>query len=260
MTRAMIRTALSSSALIGAGIDQVLETATAAGVHGVEWTADGFLEPGDIDAAGTAMMATLRAGLSTVSYATLFRAGLHARAAFGKALATARELNAPVLRLWAAPRGSFIAADNAAFLDVARSLGDEAGPLGVTLCFGIERTTILDSCKTAAALMSTVDHPFVKLAWEPPDGVPFDDVMEAFSSASGQVGLFSIRSEVAGRPNEDWLEFLDLFDEQGGSTDMTRNIVIRSMAAGDAGRLAACISSLKGWSTLLRRYHRRRIY
>ncbi len=256
----MIRTALSSSALIGAGIDQVLDMATAAGVHGVEWTADGFLEPGDIGAAGDAMMATLRAGLSTVSYATLFRAGLHDRAAFGKALATTRELNAPMLRLWAAPRGASAAGDNTTFIDVARSLGDEAGPLGITLCFGIERSTVLDSCRTAAALMSTIDHPFVKLAWEPLDGVGFDDLMEAFSSASGQVGLFSIRSEVTDRPSEEWLEFLDSFDEQAGSADMTRNIVIRSMAAGDADRLAACASSLKAWSTLLRRYHRRRIY
>jgi len=260
MTSAMIRTALSSSALIGAGIDQVLELAAATGVHGVEWTADGFLEPGDVDAAGTAMMATLRAGLSTVSYATLFRAGLHGRAAFGKALATTRELNAPVLRLWAAPRGPSAEADNAAFLDVARVLGDEAGPLGVTLCFGIDRSTVLDTCRTAARLLSTIDHPFVKLAWEPPEGAPFDYVMESFSAASGQVGLFSIRSEVAGRPAEEWLEFLDLFDEQGGSADMARNIVIRSIASGDSGRLSACTESLKAWSTLLRRYHRRRIY
>jgi hypothetical protein len=37
---------------------------------------------------------------------------------------------------------------------------------------------------------------------------------------------------------EDWLEYLDAFDEQGGSPDMVRHVLIRSFKGGDTASLA----------------------
>jgi len=259
----MIYAALSSSALLGADIKKVLETAVEAGVQGIEWTDDGFVEPGAVDVARDTMMATLRARLCTVSYAPLYRACTHGRSAFDRVLSTARDLNAPLLRLWSAPRGGSPAEDAAAFLDEARFLGDEAGKHGVTLCFGLSPGSVLDSSRTARAIFSELDHPFVKMAWEPAPGARFDDLMDSILQLSGRIGLFVVRGEdlggTADERSEEWLQYLDAYDEQGGSPDMARHVVVRTMAGGIAG-LAACVSSIKEWSVTLRRYHQRRVY
>jgi len=262
----MIRTALSSSAFIGSTIPQVLETAVAAKAQGIEWTDDGFIQPGDSATSQDAMMATLRAGLSTVSYAVTFRVGSHDPSAFPAALGTARELNAPILRLWSSPR-SASAKKKAAFISAARSLGDMAGERGVTLCFGLAADSMLDTAGHAAKLLEAIDHPFVKMAWEPFAGVRFDDNMEEFSAIAGRIGMIILRFEdlevAAGSPDdpaERWFQYLDAFDEQGGSPDMARYVVIRSVKEGDAARLSADVGSIRSWSETLRRYRKRRVY
>ncbi|PKL09255.1 MAG: hypothetical protein CVV51_04790 [Spirochaetae bacterium HGW-Spirochaetae-7] len=245
----------------------VLATAVSAGVRGVEWTDDGFLAPGDVAAAQEAMVATLRAGLCTVSFATQYRACLHDRTAFALALATAHGLNAPTLRLWSAPRGGSPACDADAFVDEARSLGDEAGGLGVTLCFGLAADSVLDSCEAASVLLARIDHPFVKLAWSPEPNASFDDSMEAIASVAGRIGMFVVRSgdlgDHGGKTSdraEEWLQYLDAYDEQGDNPDMARHVVIRSIDGGNPADLASCVSSIDGWSADLRRYHKRRVY
>lgn len=266
----MIRVAVSSSALIGSSMEQVLETAREAGAAGVEWTDDGFIQAGDLPRAADAMIATLRAGLSTVSFAATYRAGIHGRAAFGKALDSARELNAPMLRIWSGPKEL---TTDGAFVDEARRLGDEAGSRGVGLCFGIARGSTLDGVAKAARLLGAVDHPFVKLAWEPCSGRGFDAAMEEFGTAAGRIGLVVAKADdIDGaddgfvepwRGAESWMEYLDAFDEQGGNPDMARYVVLRTArcpASSGACGLSASVSALRGWASTLRRYRRRRQY
>jgi sugar phosphate isomerase/epimerase len=262
----MIRTAISSSAFIGSTIPQVLETAAAAQAQGIEWTDDGFIQPGDSVLSQSAMMATLRAGLSTVSYAVTFRVGSHDPSAFRAALETARELNAPILRLWSSPK-SQSTKNKAAFISTARTLGDEAGERGVTLCFGLASDSLLDTTTNAARLLEAIDHPFVKMAWEPSADVRFDDNMEEFSAIAGRIGLILARSKDLSdadgnrdERSERWFQYLDAFDEQGGSPDMARYVVIRSVKDDDTARLANDISAIKSWSKTLRRYRKRRVY
>ena len=265
----MIRPALSSTALIGADVHTVLDVAAAAGCSSVEWTDDGFLEPGDSAAAGNLMFATLKAGLCTASYATLFRAGLHGRSAFDKALSTARELNAPIVRLWAAPRRSSPETDADALVSIARSLGDAAGSRGVTLCFGLSADSILDTAANAAAILSRIDHPFIKLAWSPVPGAGFDATMDSLTALSGRRGMAVIRSadlagpaSAAGKDGdrmEAWLQYLDVLDEQGGNPDMSRYVVIRSLASCGDGDLASSVRDIDAWSVSLRQHHKRRI-
>lgn len=212
------------------------------------------------------MYATLRAGLCTASYAMPGRASLTDRAAFSQALSTARELHAPVLRLLPALQSGSPQADAETFADVALALGDEAGVHGVTLCFGIDADSTLDSNPMAASLLAMIDHPFVKLAWEPVAGAGFDDSMESIVSLAGRVGLMVVcpddldgAGEADGDRAEEWLQYLDALEEQSGSPDMTRHVVFRTMPE-QAERLSSAVATVKSWSTTLRRYHQRRVY
>ncbi len=263
----MIRVALSSTALIGTDYKKVLQVAKEAGAHGVEWTDEGYIEPGDSKATEEIMFATLRAGLCTMSYATRFQVCLDDRSVFSQVLETAHQLNAPVLRLWSAPHDP--ASGNAAdgFIETARSLGNEAGEKGVTLCFGLSAGSILHSSKRAAELFSAIDHPFVKLTLEPSMDSRFDEAMDILAELAGMTGLVMVHSgDVCGTDGgtddraEEWLQYLDAYDEQGDSPDMTRAIIIKSLKNEDCGRLSASIGLIRSWATTLRRYHKRRVY
>ncbi|MFH2115244.1 MAG: hypothetical protein ABIJ86_12140, partial [Spirochaetota bacterium] len=263
----MIHAALSSAALLGAPPETVLQTARNAGISGVEWSADGFLEPGDMTMAGDLMMKTLRTGLCSVSYASLFRFGIHDHGSFGKVLETAATLHAPMVRVWTGPRGvgtGFVDDDGKAgheFAEEILRLADKAGELGISLCFGFAKDSILDSYDSAVSLFTSLDHPFIKLVWELLEGSGFDAAREAFAALSGRIGMVLARStgdqdshSSLAENAEDWLEYLDAFDEQGGSPDMVRHVLIRSFKDGDTARLADDASHIATWSRQLRQY------
>lgn len=213
------------------------------------------------------MMATLKAGLSTASYSTLFRAGVHDPRKFADILATARALQAPSVQLWAGTKSDSIASDTKRFAAVVPRLADMGAREGIALCFGMGRGSAIDTYERATALIGALDHPFIKLCWEPLPGASFDTAMEAFSVLSGRVGLLCARSSGPVDQNhllrdkaEDWLLYLDALDEQGGSPDMARYVVIRSFKDGTAASLADDARLINTWSEKLRRYRRRRLY
>lgn len=247
-------------------MEDVVHAAADAGVGGIEWSDDGFLEPGDADSAFAAMMATLRAGMCTASYSTLFRPGIHNPSHFDAVLATASTIHAPSVRLWAPPLGPKNRPGVKAFAQTARALGDRASADGVTLCFSMANGTVLDSYRRASDVMKRIDHPFVKLCWEPMPGSSFDDDMESLSALRGHIGLLCARLPscgpgpgMLGGLDEEWLHYLDAFDEQGGSPDMSRYIILRSCCRYDTAGMKSDAKLVRTISDKLRRYRRRRI-
>lgn len=268
----MIQAALASSALSGASPEKVLATASEAGIRGVEWSAVGFLDPGDLSSAGDLMLRTLRAGLCSVSYASIFRIGIHDHGSFSTVLETAAALHAPLIRIWTGPPGVGTGIvdeggrPSQSFRSEILKLADQAGNRGMCLCLGLTRGSILDTYDSAVRLFSSLDHPFIKLAWELLEGSDFDAARESFAALSGRIGLVLARSgddqgagSLAG-DEEEWLEYLDAFDEQGGSPDMVRHVLIHAFDAGKADMLKLDAGRIENWSCQLRQYHRRRVY
>lgn len=223
-------------------------------------------------AAGDLMMQTLRAGLCSVSYASLFRFGIHDHGSFSTVLETTTALHAPMVRVWTGPRGVGTCSvddggkpDREFAAEILR-LADKAGELGINLCFGFAKGSVLDSYDSAVEFFTSLNHPFIKLVWELLEGSSFDTARETFDSLSGRIGLVLAKStddESAcslACNDEDWLEYLDAFDEQGGSPDMVRHVLIRSFKNGDARGLAEDAGRIESWSRQLRQYHKRRVY
>lgn len=219
------------------------------------------------------MMQTLRAGLCSVSYASLFRFGIHDHGSFSKVLDTAAALHAPMVRVWTGPRGvgtGFVDDEGKAgkaFSDEILRLADTAGGLGISLCFGFAKGSLLDSYDSAVRLFLSLNHPFIKLVWELLEGCSFDTAREAFAALSGRIGLVLARSTnnqdnsgSLAEHAEDWLEYLDAYDEQGGSPDMARHVLIHSLKDSGTARLAEDASQIAAWSRQLRQYHHRRVY
>lgn len=237
----------------------------------MEWSCDGFVDRGDDSTAADLMLKTLKAGISIASYSTLFRIGWHSLDEFDKLLRTARNLQAPLVRLWAGPRSTGCYEErrqaDAAFEEQARRLGDLAGQQGITLCLSPANNSLLFSRERVANLITAINHPFVKVAWEPSADLSFDDSMQCFGRLSGHVGMIVSRQHSRDgtihslvERDEDWSLYLDAFDEQGGDPDMVRYVVIRAIREDKPESLAADVVLLKYYSEQLRRYHRRRIY
>jgi hypothetical protein len=288
----MIHAALSSMAFAGLSSEAFLSTARDAGFLAVEWSADGFLEPGNVEKAGNLMLATLHAGLSTAAYTVPFRVGSDDPTAFWSILETAKALYTPVLRLLASGHTDSTTSDEARFCETALRLADAAGQAGITLCLGMAEGSLLDSLENVIRLFGRLDHPFLKLSWEPVAELPFDTLMETFSTLSGRIGLLVARTTAMDgrcinlvRTEEEWIEFIDAYDEQAGSPDMVRHVVIRALECqagllsngcdgaiseagsvretmpGDPGASAAKDAEcFQEWNRLLRLHHRRRVY
>ncbi len=190
----MIRLGLCSGACITRDIEGVIATASAAGLDAVEWAADAHITAGDLRAAQVAMLATLTAGLTIASYATLYRAG-SADADFkhfDALLGTASMLQAPLMRMFA-----LATSQDGAIVDDLLRLGDRAAKKGIRLCLSMGRGTSLDGYRQVARIAKGVKHDFIRLAWEDLPGSEADEASAALEGAGAFAGLLVARS--AGR-------------------------------------------------------------
>ncbi len=223
----MIRLGLCSGACITRDIKSVVALASAARLDAIEWSADVHIGAQDLSKAGEAMMATLMAGLTTVSYATLYRAGTEEGGFphFDALLKVASALQAPIMRIFACAPGS-VSRDGAGgegrnlvlLSSVLRQLGDRAAERGITLCLSMGRGTCLDNYERAAELAGLVGHDFVRLAWEDLPGSPAAQATAGLACAGKYASLLIARcarrdgESVAIAANEEaWLERIRLF-------------------------------------------------
>jgi len=193
----MIRLGLCSGACITRDIKGVLTIATAARLEAIEWAADVHIGADDTKAAEEAMMATLQAGLTTASYATIYRAGSEGGdfTRFDSMLRIASIMQAPIMRLFScADGGDQTPSSIAAALE---KLGNRAAKKGITLCLSLGRGTSLDRYDRAASLVAEVDHDFVRLAWEDLPGIAPAEATAALESAGRFTGL--VLAKCAGR-------------------------------------------------------------
>jgi hypothetical protein len=261
----MIRLGLCSGACITRDIEGVIRAASAARLDAVEWAADLHIGAGDIRAAEGAMMATLRAGLTTASYATLYRAGAEKGdySRFDALLKITSILNAPIMRLFACPKDARLARtaeDEAKTLaDLAsalRRLGDRAAEKGITLCLSMGRGTSLDGYRRGTSISEAVGHDFVRLAWEDLPGFPAKEATAALESQGRFAGILIARC--AGRDGTpravsegeaDWRERARAFKRAEMDPNMGSFVLLgAARAEGAAGEesLAADAMTLRG--------------
>jgi hypothetical protein len=175
----------------------VLAVASAARLEAIEWAADVHIGADDTKAAEEAMIATLKAGLTTASYATLYRAGAEEGdfSRFDALLRIASIMQAPIMRLFACAEAEERMSSSLA--PALGRLGDRAAKRGITLCLSMGRGTFLDRYDRAGRLLAAVDHDFVRLAWEDLPGTASAEATAALAGAGRFAGL--VLAKCAGR-------------------------------------------------------------
>ncbi|MGO8694690.1 MAG: sugar phosphate isomerase/epimerase family protein [Rectinemataceae bacterium] len=260
----MIRIGLSSSALLTLSAHDVIAAAAGAGADAIEWAGDVHVPHDDAAAAGGVMIDTLRAGLTTASYAPLYRAlpvGEHGLR-FESVLEAAAELQAPIVRVFLGGNSPLGREPEQRFLLVseARRLGDRAARRGVTVCLSLGRNTCMDSYAAAIDLASEIDHPFVRLAWEPLPGLAPDECSAALEAAGVSVALLLVRridrAGCVGRLEEeeaDWRRRLAAFKKAELDPKMGHFVLIASVREEASRSLDAALPGLTEDVGLLRR-------
>jgi sugar phosphate isomerase/epimerase len=104
--------------------------------------------------------------------------------AFADVLASATELGAPVVRVWAGTVGSAQADEVtwASVVDDTRRIADMAQTGGLVVAYEYHPNTLTDTNEAAVRLLAAVDHPGVRSYWQMRDGASFDEHLASLGS------------------------------------------------------------------------------
>lgn len=170
-----MKTGLCSVTFRDRPVKEVVQLAKEAGLEAIEWGGKGHVPHGDLEAAKKAARLTEEAGLEVSSYGSYYKAG--STEPFQRVLKTAQELNTRFVRIWAGEEASKDI-DDAKFrvivLDI-KANAHLAQKNGMILLFEYHQNTLTDSPESALRLLEAVDEANVKLVWQPPENLTFEE-------------------------------------------------------------------------------------
>lgn len=172
----MLNTGLCSITFRKHSVDEVIELVKSAGLDGIEWGGDIHVPPGDLELAREVREKTEAAGLAVSSYGSYYRRSEETDS-FGDVLNSARELGAPVIRVWAGAKGSDDATEDDR-RDVAERLRRAvlaAAESNITVALEYHGRTLTDTRESAHQLLQEVGLPDLKLYWQPRAGGNLED-------------------------------------------------------------------------------------
>lgn len=171
---------------------QIITLAVQAGLEGIEWGGDIHVPHGDLARAREVGRLTRDAGLRVAAYGSYYHVGCETPEgpSFERVLATAAELQAPSIRVWAGDRGS-LEADGAWWKHVVEEshrISALAKEAGITLSFEYHGNTLTDTGKSARRLMRAISRDNVSSYWQPPVGLEIAQQIEGLVQITPWLG------------------------------------------------------------------------
>ncbi len=150
---------------------EIVALALAGGLEGIEWGGDVHVPNGS--SAREVHRMTDDAGLAVAAYGSYWRA--EDEGSFETVVQIALTLGAPTIRVWAGRESSAIAdaSAEARMADILRSACDVAASAETTISLEYHAGTLTDSLVSTLRLVRRVDHPALRLYWQPaPERTP----------------------------------------------------------------------------------------
>jgi 3-dehydroshikimate dehydratase len=147
---------------------EIVELARRAGLAGIEWGGDVHAPHGDVQAARQVRASTREAGLEVACYGSYYRAGESENEglSWAQVLASARALEAPLIRVWAGKKGSR-EADAKYLRAVVDDLKRVCEACEVPVALEFHGGTLTDTSQSALQVLEAVNHPRLKALWQP---------------------------------------------------------------------------------------------
>ncbi|GAA1497967.1 sugar phosphate isomerase/epimerase family protein [Paeniglutamicibacter kerguelensis] len=182
---ALLSAGLCSVTLRSLGIEQVVATAAAAGLSGIEWGSDVHVV--DAASADLAREACAAAGLRVFSLGSYYRAGSFGD--FDVVAALAARLGAPRIRIWAGEADPADADEGTweAVVGDTRRIAEIAAAHGLELAFEFHDGSLTSSVESTLELLAQVDRPNVGTYWQPAVGIGDREALESLRRVIGHV-------------------------------------------------------------------------
>lgn len=160
--------------------EEIISLAKQANLEAIEWGADIHVRPGDIEHATRLGKLTRKNGLQISSYGSYYKLGNQSDD-FLTVLDTAKELQAPAIRVWAGEKGSneADAMYRNRIIEDAKRIAAVANAENISIHLEFHDNTLTDTAESAKLLMDEIKHPNVFLYWQPPNHVTFEDRLQS---------------------------------------------------------------------------------
>ncbi len=183
----MIKSGLVSVTFRKLSPEEIIDLVAQAGMDGIEWGGDIHVPHGDTKRAAEVRKMTADAGLTVAAYGSYYKVGHEEDSVpFEDVVATAVELGAPTIRVWAGSKGSGDADDEYRGLVVQDSqrIAALAGKAGMTVSYEFHPGTLTDTSESAVKLLEEVAHENIRTCWQPPSELEVDHCVESLKAVA----------------------------------------------------------------------------
>ncbi len=167
----MFETGLVSISFRDNSPEKIILEVSRAGLGGIEWGGDVHVPPQNIKKAQLVGKQTRDAGLKVMAYGSYYNLGCSSVGVneFQAVLETAQALGAPVVRIWAGNKGSLetSAELRKSLQREALMIADMAENYGIDIVLECHNNTLTDHWKSALDFIRAVNHPRLKMYWQP---------------------------------------------------------------------------------------------
>lgn len=165
----MLRTGLVSVTFRQLTPEAIVDLVVESGLESIEWGGDIHVPHGNLAQARRVRGLTEQAGLRIAGYGSYYRVGHGEPIPFEDIVATAHELGASVIRVWAGKQGS-ATADAAYWERVVHdsyAIAETAAQAGTLVAYEFHGNTLTDRSAAARKLLEAVGHENLKTYWQP---------------------------------------------------------------------------------------------
>lgn len=194
--------------------EEIIGAVKEAGLNAVEWGGDLHVPHGNVSRAEEVKALCQNAGISIPEYGSYYFIGESEPALWESVLASARALDAPVIRIWGGKKSSdsLTTAEYSALVADAQRICDTAPDR--TLCLECHGSSITDEYHMALQFLHDVSRQNLKMFWQPNQFRCFSyniDALEALLPYIYSVHVFSWAREQhfpLAQGKKEWTEYL----------------------------------------------------
>lgn len=237
--------------------EEIIRRCVACGLQKIEWGGDIHVPHGDVAKAVMIREETHRNKIEISGYGSYYRLGSsEGQGLFWKSvLETAHVLGAPTIRVWAGTKCSpeVAAVERKAITDDLARICEATATLGLTVTLERHANTLTDTLESAVALLQSVDHPALRICWQPMDHVPASvgvHEIEVLAPWISQAHVFHWVGEPRERlPLSVGREAWSLYIQALAATAGCSALLLEFMPQDDPERLAPEAESLRSLTT-----------
>jgi sugar phosphate isomerase/epimerase len=246
----MIRSGLVSITFRQLAPREVVDLVAECGLEGIEWGGDVHVPHGDLARAREVRRMTEAAGLAVAAYGSYYRVG-NDEPPFEQVLATAEQLGAGLIRVWAGRGGSAETDERQVEHIVAESrrIAAAAADRGLDIAYEWHGNTLTDTLDSGRRLLAAVDDHNVRTLWQHPVGASVAECLaqlDALRPRLANVHVFTWRDHerlALADGEERWRVLLPKIAAAAGD----RFALIEFVKDAEPDAFRADAAALKGW-------------